>query len=111
MEDLGPIFIKFGQLLSTRPDLIPPDICQQLDKLQDNVPPFDKAHFVAIVAKLPLKQCVLMRQCSADHGVEGIELGMKPVADPGQKIFQVLLVLEKLVNSLETTLTKETWNI
>ncbi|MBG58734.1 MAG: ubiquinone biosynthesis regulatory protein kinase UbiB [Porticoccus sp.] len=49
MEDLGPIFIKFGQLLSTRPDLIPPDICQQLDKLQDNVPPFDKAHFVAIV--------------------------------------------------------------
>ncbi len=49
MEDLGPIFIKFGQLLSTRPDLIPSDICQQLDKLQDNVPPFDKAHFVAIV--------------------------------------------------------------
>jgi len=49
LEDLGPIFIKFGQLLSTRPDLIPPDICTELDKLQDNVPPFDKAHFVAIV--------------------------------------------------------------
>ncbi len=49
LEDLGPIFIKFGQLLSTRPDLIPADICSELDKLQDNVPPFDKAHFVAIV--------------------------------------------------------------
>lgn len=49
LEDLGPIFIKFGQLLSTRPDLIPADICRELDKLQDDVPPFDKAHFVAIV--------------------------------------------------------------
>lgn len=40
LESLGPVFIKFGQLLSTRPDLIPQDIVQELDKLQDNVPPF-----------------------------------------------------------------------
>jgi ubiquinone biosynthesis protein len=40
LEDLGPIFIKFGQMLSTRPDLIPPDIAQELAKLQDAVPPF-----------------------------------------------------------------------
>jgi ubiquinone biosynthesis protein len=49
LEDLGPIFIKFGQLLSTRPDLIPADICSELDQLQDNVAPFDKDQFVAIV--------------------------------------------------------------
>jgi len=49
LEDLGPIFVKFGQLLSTRPDLIPADICAELDKLQDDVPPFDREHFVAIV--------------------------------------------------------------
>jgi len=49
LEDLGPIFIKFGQLLSTRPDLIPPDICNELDQLQDNVPPFDNDQFIAIV--------------------------------------------------------------
>lgn len=49
LEDLGPIFIKFGQLLSTRPDLIPPDICAELDQLQDNVAPFDKDQFVTIV--------------------------------------------------------------
>lgn len=40
LEALGPIFIKFGQILSTRPDLIPEDIVQELRKLQDNVPPF-----------------------------------------------------------------------
>lgn len=40
LEELGPIFIKFGQALSTRPDLLPEDIIAELSKLQDNVPPF-----------------------------------------------------------------------
>ena len=48
-EELGPVFNKFGQLLSTRPDLIPADICQELDQLQDNVPPFESTKFIAIV--------------------------------------------------------------
>lgn len=48
-EDLGPIFIKFGQLLSTRPDLIPGDIVEELDHLQDNVPPFPNQEFLRIV--------------------------------------------------------------
>jgi len=45
LEELGPIFIKFGQLLSTRPDLVPSDICTELAQLQDNVPPFSSATF------------------------------------------------------------------
>jgi len=40
LEDLGPIFIKFGQILSTRKDLLSDDIADELSKLQDNVPPF-----------------------------------------------------------------------
>ncbi|MEY4591080.1 MAG: 2-polyprenylphenol 6-hydroxylase [Pseudomonadota bacterium] len=48
-EDLGPIFIKLGQLLSTRPDLIPADICQSLNQLQDRVAPFPSDQFVALV--------------------------------------------------------------
>ncbi len=40
LEELGPVFIKFGQALSTRPDLIPEDIAKELTKLQDQVPPF-----------------------------------------------------------------------
>ncbi len=41
LEELGPIFVKFGQALSTRRDLLPPDIADELAKLQDAVPPFD----------------------------------------------------------------------
>ena len=40
LESLGPIFVKFGQMLSTRRDLIPPDIADELALLQDRVPPF-----------------------------------------------------------------------
>jgi len=46
LEELGPIFVKFGQSLSTRPDLLPEDIAAELAKLQDQVPPFpaEEAH-------------------------------------------------------------------
>jgi ubiquinone biosynthesis protein len=40
LEDLGPIYVKFGQILSTRRDLLPDDIADELTKLQDEVPPF-----------------------------------------------------------------------
>lgn len=43
LEDLGPIFVKFGQTLSTRRDLLPPDFAAELARLQDKVPPFSGA--------------------------------------------------------------------
>ena len=49
LEELGPIFIKFGQALSTRPDILPPDIAAELCKLQDRVPPFPGDQARAIV--------------------------------------------------------------
>lgn len=48
-EELGPIFVKFGQLLSTRPDLVPTDIVMELNYLQDRVAPFDSQEFRRIV--------------------------------------------------------------
>ena len=50
-EELGPIFIKFGQALSTRRDLLPADIAEELAKLQDRVPPFPDAEAKAAIEK------------------------------------------------------------
>ncbi|HSN18251.1 MAG TPA: ubiquinone biosynthesis regulatory protein kinase UbiB [Gammaproteobacteria bacterium] len=49
LVELGPIFVKFGQVLSTRRDLLPPDISEELAKLQDQVPPFPGALARAMV--------------------------------------------------------------
>ena len=49
LERLGPIFVKFGQVLSTRRDLLPLDVADELAKLQDRVPPFPGAQSVAMV--------------------------------------------------------------
>ena len=49
LEALGPIFVKFGQMLSTRRDLIPLDIADELAKLQDRVPPFPYEQAAAIM--------------------------------------------------------------
>ena len=52
LEGLGPIFVKFGQLLSTRRDLMPADIADELALLQDRVPPFPSANAVALLEAL-----------------------------------------------------------
>ena len=49
LEELGPIFVKFGQALSTRRDLLPTDIADELAKLQDQVPPFPGEQAVEIL--------------------------------------------------------------
>ena len=59
LEALGPIFVKFGQVLSTRRDLLPPDLADELAKLQDQVPPIPSDQAVAEVEKAygkPLEQ-------------------------------------------------------
>lgn len=49
LESLGPVFIKFGQLLSTRRDLLPDDVADELALLQDRVPPFATGDAIAII--------------------------------------------------------------
>ena len=51
LEQLGPIFVKFGQVLSTRRDLLPPDIADELALLQDRVPPFDPNVAIATIER------------------------------------------------------------
>ncbi len=49
MEELGPTFVKFGQVMSTRPDLVPAPVIEELRKLQENVPPFSPKEAVRLV--------------------------------------------------------------
>lgn len=51
LQDLGPVYVKFGQILSTRRDLLPPDIADELALLQDHVPPFPGEQARAIIEK------------------------------------------------------------
>ncbi len=51
LEDLGPVFVKFGQVLSTRRDMLPDDLATELAKLQDDVPPFSGVESRKIIEK------------------------------------------------------------
>jgi ubiquinone biosynthesis protein len=51
LQALGPLFVKFGQMLSTRRDLLPPDIADELAKLQDRVPPFPAEQVLATLVR------------------------------------------------------------
>jgi ubiquinone biosynthesis protein len=52
LEALGPMFVKFGQVLSTRRDLLPPDIADELARLQDRVPPFATGQVIVTLARV-----------------------------------------------------------
>ncbi|MEA1988992.1 MAG: ubiquinone biosynthesis regulatory protein kinase UbiB [Pseudomonadota bacterium] len=65
LEELGPIFIKLGQALSTRKDLLPHDISIELTKLQDDCPPFDEVHSKQLIEEA-LKQPVEEAYASFD---------------------------------------------
>ena len=70
LEDLGPIYVKFGQTLSTRKDLLPDDIAEELVKLQDKVPPFS----VDIARK------IIEQQLGMTIDVAFADFGSKPLA-------------------------------
>lgn len=77
LEDLGPIFVKFGQILSTRRDLLPDDIAIELAKLQDQVAPFDT------------KTAAKLIEISLKHPLEDIFSDFNPVPFASASIAQV----------------------
>jgi ubiquinone biosynthesis protein len=83
LENLGPIFVKFGQLLSTRRDLIPADIADELAKLQDRVPPFEYALVAATLERAygkPLQEVFARFEeyCVASASVAQVHLAWLP---------------------------------
>jgi len=115
-EELGPIFMKFGQMLSTRRDLLPRDIADELEKLQDRVPPFPAAQAREIIARAygrPLEEifarfdeeplaAATIAQVHAAQLKDGKEVVVK-VVRPGiraqiERDIEVLYALAELAN-------------
>ena len=83
LEALGPIFVKFGQVLSTRRDLLPSDIADELAKLQDQVPPFASEEAVAEIERalgMPIAQAFASfeRVPSASASIAQVHLATLP---------------------------------
>ena len=80
LEDLGPVFIKFGQMLSTRRDLLADDIADELEKLQDAVPPFNGKQAREIIEKAfghPIEDVLddFDEQCLASASIAQVHTG------------------------------------
>ncbi len=103
LEELGPTYIKLGQLLSTRPDLIPAEFVTELIKLQDNVPPFDFSEtemiflsqfgvgaeeFFASIDKEPVASASIAQVYRA-RSKEGDELAVKVQRPDIKKVIEV----------------------
>ena len=89
LESLGPIFVKFGQMLSTRRDLLPLDIADELARLQDRVPPFDSETAVALIEKAlgrPLEQVFARfeRTPVASASIAQVHFATLPAGPDGQ---------------------------
>lgn len=86
LEQLGPIFVKFGQVLSTRRDLLPPDIAEELAHLQDRVPPFSSDVAVATIERAfrrPVDQVFqsFEREPVASASIAQVHFGVVRTAD------------------------------
>jgi len=114
--DLGPTFIKLAQLMSARPDIVPAEVADQLRTLQDDVPPFDTALAMQIIARdleRPIEQCFAridavprasgsIGQVYAADSHDGVKLMVK-VRRPGiEEILRLdMQLLSWLAQSLE----------
>ena len=86
--DLGPIFVKFGQVLSTRRDILPPDIADELAQLQDRVPPFPSEQVIATLERVyrrPVDQVFVSfdREPIASASVAQVHFAELPAKDGG----------------------------
>lgn len=75
LEELGPTFIKMGQILSTRPDLLPVEFIRELPKLQDNVPPFPFSDVKEIIEKELQKSPDQVFQSFDEHPLAAASIG------------------------------------
>ena len=103
LEDLGPIFVKFGQMLSTRRDLLPPDIADELAKLQDRVPPFPSEQVIATLERVyrrPVDQVFASfeREPVASASVAQVHFAELPAKEGGEPTPVAVKVLRPAIS-------------
>ncbi|MDR1967231.1 MAG: ubiquinone biosynthesis regulatory protein kinase UbiB [Burkholderiaceae bacterium] len=92
LQQLGPIFVKFGQVLSTRRDLLPPDLADELAKLQDRVPPFPADKAVAIIERSfrrPLDEIFLSFKREPEASASIAQVHFATLLDEQQRVREV----------------------
>jgi ubiquinone biosynthesis protein len=105
LQELGPIFVKFGQALSTRRDLLPTDIADELAKLQDRVPPFPTDEVVATLGRVygrPVDSVfrAFERTPSASASVAQVHLAELPDGTPAAVKILRPKIIETIVKDL-----------
>jgi len=105
LTDLGPIFVKFGQVLSTRRDILPPDIADELAKLQDRVPPFPSEQVIATLERVyrrPVDQVFVSfdREPVASASVAQVHFAELPSPDGGVPIPVAVKVLRPAIQDV-----------
>ena len=105
-NDLGPIFIKFGQIISTRVDLLPPEVSCALEKLQDKVPEFspeEAQNMIEENTQKPISQVFKKFQKKAIGSASLAQVHMATLTNNRKVIIKLLLAQHKEKNSQKFT--------
>ncbi len=109
LEQLGPIFVKFGQVLSTRRDLLPPDIAEELALLQDRVPPFASEVAVATIERAfgrPVDEVFTQfeREPVASASIAQVHFGVLRTRDGQEREVAIKVVRPNMLDVIEKDL-------
>ena len=114
LEHLGPIFVKLGQVISTRRDLLPLDIADELAKLQDRVPPFDSDIAVAAIEKSlgkPIAELFVSfeRKPVASASIAQVHFGVMRTREGGEREVAIKVLRPGMLAAMDQDIALMRW--
>ncbi len=114
LEHLGPIFVKLGQVISTRRDLLPVDIADELAKLQDRVPPFDSDIAVAAIEKSlgkPIAELFVSfeRKPVASASIAQVHFGVMRTREGGEREVAIKVLRPGMLAAMDQDIALMRW--